>query len=168
MMGMARFRHGLWLGPLLVALPAFAAEKGYIIRATDLMEKPFIDAGKTGTVAANEPMDITLRQGAWIQVQGGGKSGWVRALNLRMGSAIPPDPKGRTNASLLTTGSSGRTVTTGVKGLDEENIRNASPSAAQLDELNTLGASPEQARALAASDKLQENSVNYLKKGKAK
>lgn len=150
----------------LFAQPLPAAERGVVIRATDLMEKPFIDAAASGSVSANETVSILVRQGAWAQVEAGGKSGWVRVLNLRMGPAVLV--QGKTNASLLTTGSSGRTVTTGVKGLDEEKVRNASPDPIELEKLNALGTTAPDAQALAASDKLAENKVNYLKKGKVK
>ena len=165
---MTRLRKVLWITLLLVTPTAVAAENGYVIRAADLMDQPFIDATKTGSVTANEAVEIVQRQGAWVRVAVGGKTGWVRRLNMRMGGATLPDSKGKTNTAFLTTGSSGRTVTTGVKGLDEENIRNATPDAAELETLNGLGVTADDAKALAASDKLTENQVDYLKKGKAK
>ena len=165
---MTKLRKVLWGALLLVTSTAVAAENGYVIRPADLMDQPFIDAAKSGSLTANEAVEIVQRQGAWVRVAVGGKTGWVRMLNMRMGAATLPDSKGKTNTSFLTTGSSGHTVTTGVKGLDEENIRNATPNAAELDTLNALGATPDDAKALAASDKLTENQVDYLKKGKAK
>jgi len=153
---------------LLFTSAAVAAEAGFAIHAADLMDQPFIDATKTGSVVANEHVEIVQRQGAWVRVAAGGRTGWLRNLNVRMGTATLPDPKGRTNTSFLTTGSSGRTVTTGVKGLDEENIKNATPNAAELSTLTSLGATPDEAKALAASDKLTENQIDFLKKGKVK
>lgn len=165
---MTTLQKVLGIALLLVTPTAVAAENGYVIRAADLMDQPFIDATKTGSVTANEAVEIVQRQGAWVRIAVGGKTGWVRMLNMRMGAATLPNSKGKTNTSFLTTGSSGSTVTTGVKGLDEENIRNAVPDAAELDTLNSLGATADDAKALAASDKLTENQVDYLKKGKVK
>jgi hypothetical protein len=59
-------------------------------------------------------------------------------------------------------------VTTGVKGLDEEDIRNASPDYAQLEALNALGASDAEAQAKADAAKLAEADIAHLKKGKVK
>ena len=66
-------------------------------------------------------------------------------------------------ASLLRTGSSGKTVTTGVKGLEEEDIKNATVNYAELEQLNTLGVAEAEARANAEQSKLKENKVDYLK-----
>lgn len=170
---------------LLLVLPATAAgaETGLVIRPADLMAQPFIDAAKVGPVAANQPVEIVARQGAWVNVTAGGRTGWIRALNLRLagagaapGAAASPGNSGErpsvgslsNPASLLRTGSSGRTVTTGVKGLDEENIRNASVDLQQVEALAALAATPDDARQKAATSKLAESQVDYLKKGKVK
>ena len=59
-------------------------------------------------------------------------------------------------------------MTTGVKGLDEENIRNASVDLQQVEALAALAATPDDARQKAATSKLAESQVDYLKKGKVK
>ena len=158
---------------LLVAPPAMAAppqERAVVIRAGDLMAQPFIDAAKVGPVAANDTVVIVERRGGWVNVQANGKSGWLRTLNLRMapGTSTVAARATSRNASLLRTGSSGQTVTTGVKGLDEENIRNASIDTAQLADLTSLAATDSDARATALRKKLVENKLDYLKPGKGK
>ena len=147
----------------------WAAEKGMAIRAGDLMAEPFIDAVKTGAVTANQPLTIVERRGGWASVEAGGKTGWVRLLNLRLDPGpIAANSGGNslTPASLLQTGSSGRTVTTGVKGMGEEDIRNATINYGELSELDKLGVDAADAKASADSKKLTENKVDYLKKGK--
>ncbi len=168
---------------LMMSAPALAGEKGVAIRAGDLLARPFIDAEKAGVLDANQQVTVEARQGAWVRVNAGGRSGWVRMLNLRLqsaGGAIAnggrSDAANRTSpvnalsspASLLRTGSSGRTVTTGVKGLDEEDIKNASPDYQQLAQLDGLAVDAAAARANAQAEKLVENKVDYLKKGKGK
>ncbi len=130
---------------LCLASAAGAAEKGLIIRAGDLLAQPFIDSAKSGPVTANQPVTIVERKGGWASVEAGAAKGWVRLLNLR-----------------LRTGSSGRTVTTGVKGMDEEDIRNATPDYAELTELDGLGVGADDAKANAQKAKLTENTVDYL------
>lgn len=156
-----------------------AAEKGLIIRAGDLLAQPFIDAAKSAPVTANQPVTILERRGAWASVDSNGTKGWVRVLNLRLdpGTARPagarpsnsPSAASITSpASLLRTGSSGRTVTTGVKGMDEEDIRNATPDYAELEQLGTLEVSADDARANALKSSLKENTVEYLDKGRSR
>jgi hypothetical protein len=154
---------------------AEAAEKGLILRAGDLLAQPFIDAAKSGPLTANQPVTILQRQGAWANVETGGKTGWVRVLNLRLepgaaGAARPGGgrPSGGNPMSLLQTGSSGRTVTTGVKGMDEEDIQNATPNYAELELLGTLAVSADDARATATKANLKENTVDYLDKGRSR
>ncbi len=61
----------------------------------------------------------------------------------------------------MRTGSSGRTATTGIKGLDQGDIRDASPDYAELAELGTLAVDDTDARA-AQQKALTENQIAYL------
>jgi hypothetical protein len=148
---------------LLPASAALASERGLVIRAADLYSEPFIDAAKLGPLAANQPVVIVARRGGWVSVEVAGKRGWVRMLNIRLEPATRAP--GRPTAGMRT-GSTGRTVATGVKGLDEADIRAASVDRAQLAKLDQLGASDGDARAYAAQHKLKESKVAYLKAGR--
>ena len=63
----------------------------------------------------------------------------------------------------MRTGSSGRTVTTGVKGMGEVEIRASSIDLAQLDKLTALAVDPASAADHAAKAGLKANQVAYLK-----
>lgn len=156
---------------LLVASPAIAApqESALVIRAGDLMAQPFIDAAKIGPVAADQPVVIVERRGGWANVQANGRTGWLRVLNLRMapGTSMVAGRSSRPVAQLRT-GSSGRTVTTGVKGLDDEDIGKAQFDPEQLARLSALALPESAARDAAARKRLTENKLNYLKPGKVK
>ncbi len=165
------FRFALATLLLFRAVGAEAAEKGLIIRAGDLLAQPFIDAANAGKVAPAQQVTIVERRGAWVNVQASGKSGWVRLLNVRLepvagvaGLAKPQPARPNGLSSLLQTGSSGRTVTTGVKGMDEEDIKNSVPNYQELTLLETLGVDAADARANAAKSNLKERSVAYLDK----
>ena len=153
---------------MLVASPAMAGptESALVIRAGDLMAQPFIDAAKVAPVAANQPVVILQRRGGWVNVQVDGKTGWLRALNLR----LAPGTSGSLSraAANFRTGSSGQTVTTGVKGLDEEMIRNAAVDPVQLARLTALAVPESAARGTAVRKKLVENTFDYLKAVKVK
>ena len=147
-----------------VAASPAAAESGAVIRADDLKAMPFIDAATSAKLAANQPLDILSRKGGWVEVQVNGQTGWVRMLNVRLASGSSP-AQGQANvhaASLLRTGSSGKTVTTGIKGLGEEDLQNATPDPAQLAQLEGLAVSPSEASANAHASGLVEQQVQYL------
>ena len=111
-------------------------------------------------------MTILEKRGGWTNVESNGRTGWVRTLNIRLEAA--PRPAGTTGqVASLRTGSSGRTVTTGVKGLDENDIRNATPDMTQVAQLSSLAVRSAEAQANAAQSNLHEQQVAYLDKGKA-
>jgi hypothetical protein len=159
-----------------LAPTAASAEKGQIIRAGDLLAQPFIDAPSAAKLTASQPVAIVERRGPWVSVQANGKTGWVRLLNLRLEPAVavagrtPPSTASRPSglSSLMRTGSSGRTVTTGVKGMDEEDIRASTPNYEELTLLEELGVDAAEARASAEKAKLAERSVAYLDKRRGK
>ncbi len=99
----------------------------------------------------------------------------LRLRGIPVAIAARPVRRGSVNrssltspASLLHTGSSGKTVTTGVKGLDEADIRNSTPNHEQVAVLDGLGVDASDAAANAASSGLKEQNVEYLKKGRRK
>ena len=164
----------LWATFLVFPLvSAQAAENGLIIRAGDLMTEPFIDSAKVGPVAASEPVRMLERRGGWVRVETSGRTGWVRMLNVRLEGAAaslaaPATGRPASALSLLRTGSSGTTVTTGIKGLGEEDIRAASANHAQLDQLGTLAVGAAETRENAKKTGLRESDVAYLKKGRGR
>jgi hypothetical protein len=160
---MPNLRAILLAAALLLPTAALASERGMTIRAGDLYAEPFIDAAKLGPLAANQPVTIVARKGGWLSIESGGKKGWVRMLIVRLETAAA----GAATAALRT-GSTGRTIATGVKGLDEGSIRNAAIDREQLARLEALGASEAEARALASEAGLKENQVAALKPGKLK
>jgi hypothetical protein len=147
----------------VTAVPA-AAEDGAVIRADELKATPFIDGATAAKVTANQPVTIVSRKGGWVEVRANGQTGWLRMLNVRLqGSGT--SAQGQANvrsASLLRTNSSGKTVTTGIKGLGEEDLQNASPDPAQLAELATLAVSADEASSNAHASGLVDQKVEFL------
>jgi hypothetical protein len=152
----------------IVAFPA-AAEEGAVIRADELKAMPFIDAATAAKVPANQPVTIVSRKGGWIEVRANGQTGWLRMLNVRLAAGSSP-AQGQAqvrSASLLRTGSSGKTVTTGIKGLGEEDLQNASPDPAQLAKLGDFSVAASEASANAHASGLVEQQVEFVdEKGK--
>jgi hypothetical protein len=153
-----------WLIPT-----AYAAETGYTLRATDVKDKPFLDATTLITLPEKTTVEIVTRQGAWMQIKAADvKQGWIRMLSVRLGSPDQQKPQSGGNLlSALGIGSRPRpattsTVTTGVRGFSEEDLANAKPNAAEVEKMKSYGASVEEAAKRAESGKLTAKAIAYL------
>ena len=164
-----RFASALGALALCIAAAPAAAENGTVIRADELKAMPFIDAATSAKLPANQPVNILNRKGGWVEVEVNGQTGWVRMLNVRLAAGSSP-AQGQANvraASLLRTGSSGRTVTTGIKGLGEEDLKGASPDPAQLAKLAEFAVPASEASANARASGLVEQQADFVdEKGK--
>lgn len=141
------------------------AESATTLRATEMRSEPLGSAEVVAKLGEKAPVDITQRQGAWAGVKSAeGQDGWVRILNLRTGTT-DGKAKGGGNqlAAAFLTGSSGNTVSTGVKGLSPDKLRNAGEAPGEVDLLDQLAAQPDDARLFAMSASLQAHQVDYLK-----
>lgn len=168
-------KHAWWVLAALAlgvhaAQPAPQTETGTALRASELKQKPFADADKVADIPEKAPLDILARQGAWMQVKTkDGQTGWVKMLNVRTGSGEIKSGSasgGLSSAlSMFRTGSSGTTVTTGVKGLSEEDLKNAQPNPADLAKLDTYATSADEAAKFAKAAKLGAKAdIAYLAK----
>ena len=149
---------------LLVAAPAMAQETGYAVRETEVKKEPFSDAQTVGTLAEKAQVKVLARQGGWMQVESGAQSGWVRMLSIRMSSGQSSFASGlKSLFSVARTGSSGQTVTTGVRGLDKEDIKNAKPNPEEVKKLAGFAASKADAEKFAAGNPLlKSQKIDYL------
>jgi hypothetical protein len=147
---------------LLFPLTA-AAEPATVIRATDLKKEPAADAQTISPLSENTAVDALERKGGWTRVKAGAAEGWVRMLALRYGgdAAKPGDSGVSQLFNAARTGSSGTQVTTGVRGLDADQLASAQPNAAELKKLGSFAASKDAAATFAAQGKLQPQAVNY-------
>lgn len=155
-----------WIAPTLT--PALAAEGGYTARATELKQEPFIDAPTLGKLPVKSRVEILGRRGGWLKVKADGGEGWLRMLSLRMDPRAEPEGgrKGDLGIGSLVnvarTGSSGATVTTGVRGLSEEDLKNAQPKPEEMKKLQTFAADKAQAEMFAGEAKLIPQRIDYM------
>ena len=47
----------------------YAAETGYTLKATEVKDKPFLDATTLATLPEKTTVEILMRQGAWMQIK---------------------------------------------------------------------------------------------------
>ena len=146
----------------LVAL----AEPATVIKATELKQEPASDAATVGSLPGNTAVEALERKSGWTRVKAQSGEGWVRMLALRFGGSGTPKP-GASGVSQLfnvaRTGSSGTQVTTGVRGLDADQIATAQPNPAELAKLQQFAADRAAAESFAAQGKLDAKSVDYPK-----
>lgn len=158
------------LAALLVAAPFLApapchAEAATVIRATELKRAPATDAESAGQLAENAKVDALERQGGWTRVRApGGAEGWVRMLALRFdgGGAARQGDSGIAQAlNVARTGTSGAQVTTGVRGLDAEQLAKARANPGELKKLERYAAGKDAAAAFAERGPLRAQQVSY-------
>jgi hypothetical protein len=152
---------------ILLLFPLLAwAEPATTIRQVEMKKGPAADADTIGTIAENTALDALERKGGWTRVKTASGEGWVRMLALRFGG--PGEAKkGSSGVSQLfnvaRTGSSGTTVTTGVRGLDPEMLANAQPNPAELAKMEQFAVTQDAAAGFAARGKLQARQVEEVK-----
>ena len=155
-----------FLALLMLVPPLALAEPATVIRATDLKQEPASDSATVSALPEQTAVDVIERKSGWMRVKSVSGEGWVRMLSLRLGgsSAAKPGASGVNQLfNVARTGSSGTQVTTGVRGLDAEQIANAQPNPAELAKLEKFAADRNAAEGFAAQGKLAPASVAYPK-----
>jgi len=143
------------------------AEPVTIERDSALRAEPRTDAGVVGNLAQGAAGNAVARQGAWVQVKSGAVTGWLYSFNVRFGAVSTGAGEGSGTGSALGRVFGPRqrvnvTATIGIRGLDEEDLKQAKLDAGQLQELDGFAASLEQAEAHANQVGLSANQVEYL------
>lgn len=150
----------------VVNCAAHAGEPAYLVRATELKAKPFLDSATLANLAENRKVEMLLRQSSWTQVKSEGTTGWVKMLSLRLGDPAAPKKSGDSGMGALfsaaATGNSGSTTTTGVKGVTEENLKNAQPNPQALKTVQTYSVNKTDAQQFAKAGKLTPQKLEYV------
>lgn len=151
---------------LVCCLPllTYADQTAYTVRSTELRQKPYSDAASIATLAEKTSVSVLQRQGGWNKISSSQGEGWVKMLDLRASDAATK--KGDTGLGSLfnigRSGSSGTTVATGVRGLSEEDLKNAQPNPAELAKLQNFAANKAQAEKFARSGKLKTQTLDFV------
>jgi uncharacterized protein YgiM (DUF1202 family) len=156
-----------WTLVLLLAAGTAGAEQALTVRATDLHSQGQSDAAVLASLPENARVEVLGRKGAWSQVRTpSGQSGWIRMLNLKPENAPSGQGGNALGAinSLLTAGRSSNTatVTTGVRGLSEEDLQRAQANAAEFEKMQGFGADRNAAQEFALRSGLAPVNVDEL------
>jgi hypothetical protein len=147
---------------------AWAGGYAYTIRAAELKAKPYSDAQTLTSLPPRSKVEVLGRQASWTQVKSASFSGWVKMLNLQLESN-EQKKSGDNGLSALfnvaATGKSNSTVTTGIRGLSEEQLKNTKPDPQALQAAKRYAVNRQDAQRYAAEGKLHAQSVDYLEGG---
>ena len=155
----------LWIVLAGCAWSAQAGELAYTVRATELKARPYSDAATLAKLAEHTQVEVVARHASWIQIKADGANGWVKMLSLRFGDAAQQKSGDSGLGSLFnvaTTGSSGSTVATGVRGLSEEKLKNPHPNPQALRQLQRFAVNKQEAGKFARTGKLAAQHADYL------
>jgi hypothetical protein len=151
-----------------VTPPPVAAQSGRVARTTDLRDQPANDGAMLRVVAANTAIEVGERKGGWYKVNVEGTAGWMRLSAVRFGSPNAVAASGGSSSPLkflqsgrsaVTTG----TVTTGVRGLSEEDLSKAEPNYAAVAALDQFAVTADDSRAFASELPAAATSVDFVK-----
>jgi hypothetical protein len=136
---------------VFLACPVFAAaqDPAFTNRSTDLKDRGDAEARTVATLAENTPVKLLTRAGGWARVDAGGQSGWVRVFHLRFPASVESVPSSSGGGFLSSLGSAitgqrsnpkANLATTGVRGLSQEELKNANPDPEALRRLQSFRA----------------------------
>lgn len=131
--------------------------------ASVLRTEPRADASAAGEVARGATGEALERKDAWVRIRSGAVSGWLYSFNVRFGGG---------NAAGGGAGGLGRlfgqrqrvsvTSTIGIRGLDDEDLKQARFDAAQIGHLDGFAATSESAQEHAGKAGLEAGRLDYL------
>ncbi len=157
---------GALLAALLLTAAAARADSGAALKIDEIKAEPYRDAATVGQLATGDKVEIVGKQGGWLKVKSAKGSGWVHMLSIRRGEARKASAGGEVSGLLgLASGRAGTgqvVATTGVRGLNEEQLKEAKYSESEMKLLPTFAASKQEAQAFAAKGKLVPHQLEYL------
>lgn len=170
---------------LIIGASIAQAEKATIISNTALYQRPSIQSNIIRQLKAGTPVTTESRQGGWKKIAvDRSNQGWVRSYRVRTGTLKVSQKEQQSGGffsglASLSRKASGlfsskkkdysfqRTATIGVRGLSEEQIKNARPNAIELEKMETFRSNKSIARNYARTGKLAAAKINHMPKTRA-
>lgn len=152
----------------LVAVASALAQQVTVERDSELRAEARHDAPVVAKVKQGTNGDVTAKSGAWLNVKTQETSGWLFSFNVRFhvkpAEGAEPAPGGASVLGRLfgPRRSVSVTSTIGIRGLEEEDLRQARFDAEQLRQLDEYAASREAAEERARTSGLAAGRVEYL------
>ena len=145
------------------AASAFAAP-GTVLRNDKLYSAPSAASKAAGSVAKGASVNILAKQGGWLRVTSGKSTGWIRLLSVRAGAGgLGGAGLGDVVGAATTRSDPSRVVAVaGLRGLNDEDLKQAKFNGDELARLNAWQTTPAQARSFAAQSGLTTANVAAL------
>jgi hypothetical protein len=165
---MKRFLIPAVLALCAASVSAWAAS-GTVLRAEKLYSQPAATSKVTASVAKGTSVEILAKQGGWLRVKSGTSTGWIRLLSVRAGTGGLGGTGVRDVVGAATTKSDPSRVVAvaGLRGLNEEDLKQAKFNEEELARMETRTVSATQARSFASQSGLAAVSVPELPKPQA-
>jgi len=166
--------------------PLLAAQEGMIVRLAKVYPQANSSTKSIGYITAGTRVELFGRKGGWKKVFSKKNSitGWVRGYQVREGNYVKPETTIETEAddrgflsglasfsrkasSFFGGGKeaqgSSSVATIGVRGLSEEQIKNAKPDLRQLGKMQGFGSSQSRMAGFVSAGHLSATKIKHLK-----
>jgi hypothetical protein len=154
---------------LCVASASAWAAPGTVLRNEKLYSQPAATSKVTASVAKGANVEILAKQGGWLRVKAGNSTGWIRLLSVRAGAGGLGGTGARDVVGAATTKSDPSRVVAvaGLRGLNDEDLKQAKFNAEELARMEALSVTAAQARGFARQSGLAAVSVPELPRPQA-
>jgi uncharacterized protein YgiM (DUF1202 family) len=152
------------LAAILLASGLAQAESGTALKNDTLRKEPYNDAKTSGQLKRGDKVDIVRKQGAWLQVKSPKASGWVRLLSVKRAASTGNQAAGVLSVASGRAGTGQVVATTGVRGLTEDELKQAKFSEPEIKLLESYSASVAEGAQYAKTGGLKPIKLGYLPK----
>ena len=146
-----------------------SAATGTVLRDEKLRAQPSATASVAGSVARGASVTILAKEGGWLRVTAGKTTGWVHLLSVRAGAGgLGGAGIGDVVGAATTRSDPTRVVAVaGLRGLNDEQLKQAQFNADELARMEAQGVTAAQADGFASQSGLTAVKVADLPKPKA-
>lgn len=145
---------------------AMAAQSGVLIKTETMYAQPASSSARLGSVTKGTAVSVITKKQGWMQINNGKTQGWVRMLSVRTSGAVSSNAAADiAGMAQMATGKRqpGKIVATaGIRGLNEEDLKQAHFSEQGLKDLASYKLGASAAQSFAKQGKLVRQSVKYL------
>jgi len=156
----------LMLVVILSAAASAAAEQVTLARDSPLYAEPRLDAAQVAQLKQGAAGEVTGRQGGWLSLKTPEGAGWLFTFNVRFPPQKPDgEPDGGAVLGRVFGPHRPGTVVSaiGIRGLEEEDLRQATFNAEQLKRLDRFAVTKPAAEEGARTAGLAPEKVDYLR-----
>jgi hypothetical protein len=140
---------------------ASAQQRAVVERDAQLLTAPQSGAAVVGALKQGTSAEVIVQKGTWVNLRTDAGTGWTNSYNVRFLAAGVPASKATVTA---TPARRSITPTIGIRGLDEEDLRQAHYDEAQMRLLDSYAASKQDGLAVAATSGLSAVRLDYFDK----